>query len=107
MTPSELDSTFENQASAVEFDSHVDEYIREELQHGDLLGPFDNPPFDLLISPFMTRPKSGSEVRRTIVDLSCPKGYSVNDGISNKNYLGTEFELYYPSVDSIIRTLIY
>ena len=28
-----------------------------------------------------------------------------DDGISNKAYLGTDFELYYPSIDSIIRTL--
>ena len=53
----------------------------------------------------MTRPKSGSEVRRTIVDLSWPKSHSVNDGISNKAYLGMEFELHYPSVDSIIPTI--
>ena len=85
-------STFENQASAIEFDSHVNEYIREDLQHVALLGPFDSPPFDLHISPFMTSPKSGSEVR-TIVDLSWPKGDSVNDGISNKTYLGSEFIL--------------
>ena len=65
-----LISTFENHATAVEFDSHVKEYIREELQHGALLGLFHSPPFSLPISPSMIRPKSGSEVRRTILDLS-------------------------------------
>ena len=70
-----------------------------------LLGPFGHPPFDLHMSSFMTRPKSGSEFRRTIVDLSWSKGYSVNDGISNKTYLGTEFQLHYPSVDTIIQIL--
>ena len=49
----------------------------------------------------MTRPKSGSDIRRTIVDLSWHKGHSVDDGISNKVYLGTEFKLHYPSVDSV------
>ena len=49
-----------------------------------MLGPFDSPPFDLYISPCMTRPKSGSEVRRTIVELRWPKGHLVNDGITNK-----------------------
>ena len=40
-----------------------------------------------------------------IVDLSWPKGHSVNDGVSNNAYLGTSFSLHYPSVDSIIQTL--
>ena len=62
-------------------------------------------PFDLHILHFMTRPNSGSDVRRTIVDLSCPKVRSVIDGVSNNIYLGTELCLHYPFVDSIIRTL--
>ena len=80
----------------------------DELRHGTLLGPLDHPPpphFDLHISPFMTRPRSGSDVGKTIASLSWPKGHSVNGGVSNKTYIGTEFTLNYPSVDSIIRTL--
>ena len=50
----------------------------------------------------MTRPKSNLAARRTIIDLSWPKGHSLNDGVSKTSYLGTEFELQYPSVDSII-----
>ena len=65
-----LFSTFKNHASAEEFASHVDKYIEEELHHGALLGFLDHPPFNIRISPFMTRPKSESEIRRTIVDLS-------------------------------------
>ena len=80
-------STFENHSSAMKFVSHVDEYIKDELQHGALLGLFDSPPFDYHISPFITRPKSGSEVRKTFVDFSWPKGHSINDGVSNKAYL--------------------
>ena len=101
----DLFSTFKNHVSAVEFASHVDKYIAEESHHGALLGPLDHPPLNIHISPFMTRPKSGFEVRRTIVDLSWPKGHSVNDGVSNSTYLGTPFSLRYSSVDSIIRTL--
>ena len=81
----------------------MDQYIKEELHHGALLGSLDHPLFDIHISPFMTRPKSGSEVRRTIVDLSWPKGHLVNDGLSKNTYLGTPFSRHYPSVDSIIR----
>ena len=100
----DLISTFKNHASAVSFASHVDQYI-EEVQHGTLLGPLDDPPFKIHMLPFMTWPTSGSKVRRTIVDLSWPKDHSVNDGVSKNTYLGTEFSLHYPSVDSIIRTL--
>ena len=46
-----------------------------------MVGPFDDPPFPLHISPLMTRDKAGSEKRRTIVDLSWPKGLSANNGV--------------------------
>ena len=101
----ELISTSKNHTSAEQFLSHVDHYIQEEVQHGALLGPMDQTPFPIHISPFMTRPKADSEVRRTIVDLSWPKGHSVNDGVDKNTYLGTAFSLHYPSVDSIIQTL--
>ena len=39
------------------------------------------------------------------MDLSWPKGHSVNDAVSNNTYLGTSFYLHYPLVDSIIQTL--
>ena len=53
----------------------------------------------------MTREKSDSDSRRTIMDLSFPKGLSVIDEVLNNTYLGTTFQMHYPSVDSIIRTL--
>ena len=39
------------------------------------------------------------------MDLSFPKGFSINDGVINYTYLGTNFQMHYPSIDSIIRTL--
>ena len=39
------------------------------------------------------------------MDLSFPKGLSINDGVLKDTYLGTQFQMHYPSVDSIIRTL--
>ena len=70
-----LMSTEENHASAQNFDSHVQTYISQELKHGAMLGPFASKPIHLHISPFMTREKPDSEVRRTIVDLSWPESY--------------------------------
>ena len=98
----QLSSTYRNHASALEYSSHVDHYIQDELKHGAILGPFNCPPISLHISPFMTRPKADSAVRRTIVDLNWPKGHSVNDGVGKQSYLGTDFLLKYPSIDSII-----
>ena len=101
----QLESTFANHPSARNFSEHIDKYLQEELQFQAILGPFDYPPIKMHVSPFMTREKSGSDSRRAIIDLSFPKGLSVNDGVAKDSYLGTTFQMHYPSVDSIIRTL--
>ena len=80
-------------------------YISEELKHGAMLGPFISKPIDLHISPFMTRHKPDSNVRQTIVDLSWPESYSVNDGVVRDEYLGSKFLLHYPSVVDIVNKL--
>ena len=105
-TNTELISTGENHTSAKQFSSHVHTYIREELKHGAILGPFKHTPFSLHISPFMTRDKPDSDMRQTIVDLSWPKGKSVNAGVQKDNYLGSDFILNYASVDDIVKRLI-
>ena len=65
-------------------------------------GPYADPPIqNLHISPFMTRDKSSSDKRQVIMDLSWPKGQSVNSGAELDKYLGTQFVLTYPSVDNI------
>ena len=69
-----LRSSSANHTSTTQFVVDVDAYIREELEHGAIYGPFDNPPFPVHVSPLMTREKQNSNTRRTIVDLSWPKG---------------------------------
>ena len=91
-----------NHKSALQFPSHVDTYLTEETEHGAMGGPYTDPPIENLhISPFMTRDKSSSDKRRVIMDLSWPKGQSVNSGAELDKYLGTDFVLAYPSVDNI------
>ena len=46
------------------------------------------------------------DTKQTIVDLSWPKGQSVNDGVQKDTYLGSHFILNYPSVDDIVTRLI-
>ena len=53
----------------------------------------------------MTRGKQNSSKRSTIVDLSWPKGASVNSAIPKNKYLTTYFTLHYPFVDHITQTL--
>ena len=100
-----LGETLDNHTSANDYASHVTKYIQEELQFGAMIGPFDEKPCTLHISPFMTRDKAQSEVRRTIIDLSWPKGQAVNDGVNKNVYLGGEFEMHYPTVDKIVKQL--
>ena len=99
----ELHSTEENHASGRDYTYDIECYIQEELKHGAMLGPFDQKPIPLHISPFMTREKPDSEVRRTIVDLSWLKNLSVNAGVVKDKYLGSSFILNYPSVDDIVK----
>ena len=64
------------------------------------MGPFVEPPVvPMHVSPVMTRPKKDSDVRRIVVDLSWPRGYSVNDGIHKNDYLGSPINLKLPTVD--------
>ena len=95
-----LISTFDNHKSGTDYASHIDTYLLTELGHSAILGPFASPPVvPLHLSPIMTRPKKESLTRRIVVDLSWPKGYSVNDGIQENNYLGTTIDLRLPTVD--------
>ena len=84
----------------------MDAYLAEEVGFGAILGPFKShlvqePHF----SPFMTREKSGSDKRCVIIDLSWPKGVSVNDGVDKDSYLATDFSLTFPTVVHIIQKL--
>ena len=95
-----------NHSSATEFPSDVDAYLQEECSFNAILGPFESNPIPgAHTSPFMTRHKPNSERRHVIIDLSWPLGASVNAGIDKQTYLGSEFELTFPSVDNITNEL--
>ena len=92
--PLDFDRNFELQSTEVHASWRdraydIECYIQEELKHEAMLGPFDHKPISLHISPFMTREKPDSEVRRTIVDLSWPPNFSVNAGVMKDKYLGS------------------
>ena len=100
-----LASTYVNHASATQHSQHVSAYIQTEMQYGAIYGPFAQSPFPCHVSPFLTRDKPDSDKRRVILDLSFPSGQSVNDGVPKNKYLGSYFDLKYPSVDHIVDSL--
>ena len=100
-----LQSVDSNHKSAETHMNQVRDYIQEELAHRAIIGPFQNLPPSFHISPLMTRDKQDSDKKRTIMDLSWPKGASVNDEVNKGIYLGTSYTLHYPSVDNITDTL--
>ena len=97
-----LQCNSKNHSSASEFPQDIEAYLKEEVQFGAILGPFHTDPISgCHKSPFMTREKPNSIHRRVIVDLSWPKGFSVNTGVNKDSYLGTDFVLSLPTIDHI------
>ena len=103
---SPLTSTHDNHKSAITDIDHVRRFIKEELQHEVIIGPFDTVPYNLHLSPLMTRAKQDSDKKRTIMDLSWPPGQSVNAGVKKDIYLNTAYSLHYPSIDNITEALV-
>ena len=96
-----------NHKSAIEWPQDVKKYIDEEKSFGAIIGPFPEPPIaNLHYSPFMTRHKPNSDSRRVILDLSWPRGESVNAGVEKDGYLGADFKLTFPSIDDLTRELV-
>ena len=87
-----------NLLSARENIPHVTEAIRKELSRGHTAGPFSQPPFDTLhCSPLGAVPKKDGTYR-IILDLSSPRGSSINEFISS-----TDFSVRYSSFDDAVQ----
>ena len=100
-------SKFINHKGATEYESVIDNYIKQEVNSGATIGPFTSNPLKgpLFISPLNSVPKKDSADRRVILDLSYPHNRSVNDGIKKGEYLGEQLELLYPSVDDLAKEI--
>ena len=69
------------------------------------MGPVDKVEFeDFHCSPLLTRPKDGNN-RRIILDLSYPKGNSVNDNVDKLRFDGHPFALKLPTIDDIVNEI--
>lgn len=98
-----------NHKGALLNEEQVEEYLLKQSKNGNLIGPLDSNPFGsrARFSPINTREKkneSGESTgqHRIIVDLSSPRGGSVNDGTPKHFYLDKEQELHFPTVDSLV-----
>ena len=70
--------------SSKQAESKIDEAIVKELNRGHTKGPFPVPPFSTYhLSPLGGVPKPDGTIR-VILDLSSPRGSSINDGISKE-----------------------
>ena len=77
-----LQSAKENMPSAVAHPEVVDKYLLKELNRGSIAGPFLWEPIrDLHVNRFGLIPKQRAGEWRMIIDLSFPRGGSVNDFI--------------------------
>lgn len=86
-----------NMGSAKKHEQVVDQYIGAECEARRLLGPLNRTKFPQVhVSPFGVIPKSEPGKWRLILDLSSPKGNSVNDGVDRQLS-----SLSYVSVDDI------
>lgn len=100
-------SVDKNHQSAVNFEQHIREFIKTELEFKALTGPFDSRPFLpwTRVSPMMTRIKKDSPLRRVIVDLSFPVGQSVNSGINTASVLGKDITYTLPTILDLVNRL--
>ena len=86
----------------------IHKFIHREVELGATLGPFvDNPLKSFrMISPLNTAEKKDSVDRRVIMDLSCPIGNAVNDGIDKDVDLGELSAVSYPTLDNFLDIVV-
>lgn len=92
-----------NHPSALSYQDHILQFIKKELQHKAIVGPFAKSPFNpwIRLSPLMTRPKKDTDSRRVIIDLSFPHGNAVNDGIDIKSIFGRDTSYTLPTIGDL------
>jgi len=100
--PEFLKSARNNLEGARQRPQVVDDYLLSEVSTGRVIGPFlPRAVPHVHISQFGVIPKSQPGKWRLIVDLSLPKGHSVNDGISKPLC-----SLKYVTIDEAIKGIV-
>ena len=95
----------DNHFSALQYPVAIQQYLDKEMEFGAILGPtpvIPSPQFHC--SPLLTRPKD-LDKRRVILNLSYPKGSSLNDNVDKFKFDGKTFSLKFPTVDDICQEI--
>lgn len=102
-------SILTNHKGATSNPTDIDEYFQTEIAAGASIGPFLGVPHKnrIAIAPLNTRDKRNSSQKRVILDLSFPKGHSVNDLIPKHTYLGQPINLTYPNIDILAKRVFH
>ena len=90
----------------IKFPEDVDHYLATEIKHKAIWGPYDSPPIPLYVSPFLSKPKPNSDHRRMIIDLSWPKGHSVNSATCTNIHVKAACALCYPTIDRMVEAAV-
>ena len=91
----------QNHFSALQYPSAVNQYLKKEMALCAILSPVggsDRHPIHC--SLLLTRPKDLHKCR-VIMDLSYPKGGSVNDFIDKQHFYGYKFTMIFPTIDDL------
>ena len=107
MGPTSPTESVPNHPSATRFPNEIDHFVSTEKAAGALIGPFSQPPFTswVHVFPLMSRPKTESDKRRDITDLTFPTDKSVNAYIMKNSALGQVREHTLPSVANLSAVL--
>ena len=100
-----LQPVLKNHSSAYDYFSHVDKFVKNELEKGGMTGPFITSPFkNIMISPLMTSPKKPNS-RRTVFDASF-SDFSLNVNTPDKLYLEEEYLFTFPKLDDFSQLIL-
>ena len=95
-------SVANNMSSATQHKTVIQQYIDKEVLAGRIKGPFPEPPFQFFrCSPIGVTPKKDPNKYRMIMNLSAPKGDSINDSINKQS-----FSLSYSTVDDAMNIIL-
>ena len=91
-----------NHHSAIQYQAAVNDYLSKEITKGAILGPFEKVEIpEFYCSPLLTRPEDHDK-RRVILNLSYPKGASLNDAVTRDLFDNKAFTLRFPTIDGIL-----
>ena len=94
-----------NHFSAKQHHEAVSSYLAKEGHLGLIIGPIHKAHhFAIYCSPLLTRPKD-IDKRRVILDLSYPKGASLNDQVDRSLFDASAFTLKLPTVDDVVKKI--